>query len=206
MPTDDRTVAQLLRQARDGDDAAVQRLFTEHRPRLKHMVRVRLDRRMAARVDPSDVVQETLAEAVRRLPKYLDDQPIPFYPWLRQIAWERLAKLHQRHVTARRRAVGREEPQPPPLPDESIQELAERFVASGTHPSERLVREELKRRVHAALAELSETDRELLVLRYLEQLSPREARAVLGIGEEAFAKRHLRAITRLRRVLQGERG
>jgi DNA-directed RNA polymerase specialized sigma24 family protein len=47
-------------------------------------------------------------------------------------------------------------------------------------------------------------DRELLVLRYLEQLTPREARAVLGIGEEAFAKRHLRAIQRLRRVLQGE--
>jgi RNA polymerase sigma-70 factor (ECF subfamily) len=203
MP-DDRTVAELLGQARAGDEAAVQRLFAEHRTRLKQMVCVRLDRRMAARVDPSDVVQETLAEAVRRLPRYLDEQPIPFYPWLRQIAWERLAKLHQRHVAARRRAVGREERQPLAVPDESIQELAERFVASGTNPSERLVREELKRRVHNALGELSETDRELLVLRYLEQLTPREARAVLGIGEEAFAKRHLRAIQRLRRVLQGE--
>jgi RNA polymerase sigma-70 factor, ECF subfamily len=205
MPLDDRTTAELLRKAGSGDQSAVQRLFTENRERLKQMVRLRLDRRMTARVDPSDVVQETLAEAVRRLPKYIDEQPIPFYPWLRQIAWERLTKLHERHITAKRRAVGREERQPPPLPDESIQELAERFVASGTNPSERLVRDELKRRVHAALAELSVTDRELLVLRYLEQLSPREARIVLGIGEEAFAKRHLRAIQRLRRVLQGEK-
>jgi len=202
MPLDDRTVAELLRQAQSGDEHAVQRLLAEHRERLKQMVRLRLDRRMAARVDPSDVVQETLAEAVRRLPKYLDEQPIPFYPWLRQIAWERLAKLHERHLTARRRAVGREERQPWSLPDESVLELANRFVAGGTSPSERLVRDELKRRVHAALEELSPTDRELLVLRYLEQLSPREARAVLGINEEAFAKRHLRAIQRLRRVLQ----
>jgi RNA polymerase sigma-70 factor (ECF subfamily) len=204
MPVDDRTTAELLRQAQSGDAQAVQRLFTEHRERLKQMIRLRLDRRLAARIDPSDVIQETLAEAVRRLPKYLDEQPIPFYPWLRQIAWERLLKLHERHVTARRRAVGREGPHRFPLPNESVLELAGRFVASGTSPSERLVREELKRRVHAALAELSDTDRELLVLRYLEQLTPREARAVLGIGEEAFAKRHLRAINRLRRVLQGE--
>jgi RNA polymerase sigma-70 factor (ECF subfamily) len=205
MPLDDGTVAELLHQAQLGDERSVQRLFTEHRERLKQMIRLRMDRRMAARVDPSDVVQETLAEAVRRLPKYLAEQPIPFYPWLRQIAWERLTKLHERHITAKRRAVGREERQAWALPDESVLELADRFVASGTNPSERLVREELKRRVHAALASLSETDRELLVLRYLEQLSPREARAVLGIGEEAFAKRHLRAIQRLRRVLQGEK-
>ena len=152
MPLDDRTTAELLRKARSGDQSAVQRLFTEHRERLKQMVCLRLDRRMAARVDPSDVVQETLAEAVRRLPKYIDEQPIPFYPWLRQIAWERLTKLHERHITAKRRAVGREERQPPPLPDESIQELADRFVASGTNPSERLVCDELKRRVHKALA------------------------------------------------------
>jgi RNA polymerase sigma-70 factor (ECF subfamily) len=204
MPPDDRTVAELLRQARDGDEQAIQRLFAEHRTRLKQMIRLRLDTRVAARVDPSDVVQETLAEAARRLPKYLDMQPIPFYPWLRQIAWERLTKLHERHVRAKRRSVGREERQAWGLPDGSVLELAGRFVSSGTSPSGRLVRDELKRRVHAALAELSDMDRELLVLRYLEQLTPREARAVLGIGEEAFAKRHLRAIQRLRRVLQGE--
>jgi RNA polymerase sigma-70 factor (ECF subfamily) len=202
---DDRTLAELLQQARAGDAGSVQRLFTEHRERLKQMIRLRLDRRIAARVDPSDVVQETLAEAVRRLPKYLEEQPIPFYPWLRQIAWERLTKLHERHIATQRRAVGREERAAPPLSDESVMALAERFVASGTSVSERLVREELKRRVHKALAELSDMDREVLVLRYLEQLSPREARIVLGIGEEAFAKRHLRAIQRLRRVLQGEK-
>ena len=73
------------------------------------MVAVRLDRRLAARVDPSDVVQEALADASRRLDDYLLSRPLPFFAWLRQFAWERLVELHRRHVTPQRRSVIREE-------------------------------------------------------------------------------------------------
>jgi RNA polymerase sigma-70 factor (ECF subfamily) len=166
------------------------------------MVALRLDRRLAARVDPSDIVQEALAEAHRRLADYLRDRPLPFYAWLRQFAWERVAKYYQRHVRARRRSVTREEA--PPLPDESVVQLAQRLIASATSPSRRLLRDELRDRVRVALGCLRPRDREILVLRYLEGLSNAEAAAVLGIGENTAGMRHLRALERLRALLGDE--
>src|ERR1700757_2715447 len=84
-------------------------LLDRHRDRLRRMVAVRLDPRLAAGVDPSDVVQEALAKADAKLDRYLRERPLPFYPWLRQLAQERLIDLHRRHVQARRRSVTREE-------------------------------------------------------------------------------------------------
>ena len=89
---------QLLEQARKGDTDARARLLMRHRQRLSKMIACRLDRRLAARIDPSDIVQEVLAEANWKLYRYLRDHPLPFYPWLRQLAWEQLATLHRRHV------------------------------------------------------------------------------------------------------------
>ena len=86
-----------------------------------------MDRRLAARIDPSDVVQETLAAADQRLDEYVRDRPLPFYLWLRRLAWDRLADLHRYHLRTRKRSVRREELQLPPLPDKSAQELAERL-------------------------------------------------------------------------------
>jgi RNA polymerase sigma-70 factor (ECF subfamily) len=189
----------LLEQARRGDAPAREQLLTRHQARLRRMVAVRLDRRLAARVDPSDVVQEVLAEAARRMPDYLRDRPVPFYPWLRRLAWERLVKLHRRHLHARKRSVLREEDWP--LPDGSAAELAQRLLASASSPSRRMVRQELRERVRAALADLAARDREVLVLRYLEQLSTAETAAVLEISEGAVKVRHLRALERLRGLL-----
>src|SRR3954465_10478498 len=120
------------------------------------MVAVRLDRRLAARIGPSDVVQEALLEASRKLSDYLRQRPLPFYPWLRRLAWEHLVKLHQRHLAARKRRVTREEKGTPGRPGEPALELAERLVASGISPSDHLLREELRGRVRAALAQLPE--------------------------------------------------
>src|SRR5213080_1218802 len=101
---------QLLASASRGDATARGRLLERHRPRLRRMVAVRLDRRVAARVDPSDVVQDAMLEAAARLDEYLRERPIPFYPWLRRMAADRLADAYRRHLRAGRRAVGREEP------------------------------------------------------------------------------------------------
>jgi RNA polymerase sigma-70 factor (ECF subfamily) len=70
----------LLDRAAAGGDDAWQQLFDLHRKRLKRMVALRLDRRLAARVDPSDVVQEALADAAKKLAGYLRDRPLAFYP------------------------------------------------------------------------------------------------------------------------------
>src|SRR5262245_19507622 len=156
---------ELVRRSARGDDAARQELLARHRGRLRQMIGVRLDRRLLARLDPSDVVQEVLVEAHQKLNDYLRDRPLPFYSWLRQIAWQRLVKIHQHHH-ARKRRVTQEGPAVPGLPDESVADLAERLAASGTSPSRPALREELRLRVRAALGRLGERDREVLVLRY----------------------------------------
>jgi RNA polymerase sigma-70 factor (ECF subfamily) len=186
----------LMKRAGRGDAAARQQLLELHRDRLRRMVAVRLDRRLAARIDPSDVVQETLAGAVRGLSDYLRHRPMPFYPWLRRLAWERLVELQRRHIAARR-SVAREAPVEEPGLGESTAVLAERLLDSGTSPSGRLIREELRGRVRAALDRLPLRDREVLVLRYLEGLSPAEVAAVLEITEGAVKVRQTRALVRL---------
>ena len=195
---------ELLDRAGRGDVPARNLLLVRHRARLKKMVAIRLDRRLAARVDPSDLVQETLAEADRRLDDYLRDRPLPFYPWLRRLAGERLIAAHRRHVRARHRSVEREEPWAPPLPDASAVALVDRLAASGTSPSGHLLRQELRQRLRAALEQLGPHDREILVLRHLEQLSVAETAAALGISERAAKARHMRALVRLRGLFDDE--
>ena len=134
----DAEVEGLIEQARRGDGAACQELLARHRARLRQMVAVRMDARLAARLDPSDVVQESLAEADRRLDAYLGARPLPFYPWLRQLAWDRLVEQHRRHLRARRRSVTREEEPAVELPDSSALALADRLLAREAGPSEAL--------------------------------------------------------------------
>ena len=86
MSEPDHNITELLDRAARGDSSATDKLLTCNRDRLVRMVEVRMDARMASRVDPSDVVQETMTVAAARLPVYLVERPIPFYPWLRQIA------------------------------------------------------------------------------------------------------------------------
>jgi RNA polymerase sigma-70 factor (ECF subfamily) len=147
------------------------------------------------------VVQETLAEAARRLEEYLHRPPLPFYPWLRQIALDRLLDLRRRHLRAAKRSVVREEPGVLSLPDESAAELAARLIDLGSSPSRHLLHEEQRERVRAALERLPAADREVLVLRHLEQMPAREVAAVLGVGEGAVRMRLVRALGRLRDLI-----
>ena len=195
----------LLALAGRGDDQARQRLLERHRSRLKRMVAVRMDGRLAARLDPSDVVQEALADAARDLPGYLRSQTMAFYPWLRQLAWDRLVRMHREHINTQRRSVNREEAARLPLPEKSALDLARRLVSSSTSPSGHLIREELRQRVRSTLERMAARDREVLVLRYLEMLTNAEVADVLGISEGAVKVRHFRALDRFRGLLGDER-
>src|SRR5262245_1114845 len=139
----------LLDAARKGDSSARSRLFERHRPRLKRMVAVRVDRRLAPRVDPSDVVQEALLEANAQLDSYLRDRPIPFYPWLRRLAWNRLMDTYRFHVGAVRRSVNREAPLG--LTDESVSLLIDRLLGQIESPSAAMRRQEQQRHLRATL-------------------------------------------------------
>jgi RNA polymerase sigma-70 factor, ECF subfamily len=194
----------LVEQARRGSAEARTGLMERHRARLRQMVSLRLDPRLAARVDPSDVVQEALAAAYPRLDGYLSNPPLPFYPWLRQFAWDCLLQLHRRHVKAGRRSVKREEVSTPGLSNESVLKLSERLMSRGSSPSNHMIRQELRDRLQAALAKLAPGDREILVMRNLEQMPAVEIAAVLGVKEGTVRVRHLRALERLRALLDLE--
>ena len=187
---------ELLNRAGDGDQTAVNQLVVRHRPRLRRMVKIYLDRRLSARVDPSDIVQDALGDAVRKLPGYLRNRPLPFYPWLRELARERIVREHRRHLRAANRSVVREVPDAFGLPDHSAAALGRLLTAGLGSPSEQLAREEQRAEVRRLLEELPHRDQEVLALRYLEQLDAAEIAAVTGMTEDAVRARVRRALER----------
>jgi RNA polymerase sigma-70 factor (ECF subfamily) len=202
MPPSPPDTQELLERSGRGDPTAREELLVRHRARLRRMVSVRLDPRLASRIDPSDIVQDVLVDAAVHLDEYLRRRPLPFYPWLRQFAWERVAKAHRNHIYSQRRSIVREEPDIPLL-DESARHLAQ-LMAGGTSPSRRVIRREQHERLRAALAELGPLDREVLVMRHLEQMETSEIAAALGISEGAVRNRQYRALMRLRGLLEGD--
>jgi RNA polymerase sigma-70 factor (ECF subfamily) len=201
MDADTPDTEELLQRAGRGEHGACSQLLDRYRQRLRRMIVLRLDRRVAARVDPSDVVQDSLAEAAMELSDFIRRRPLPFYPWLRQIACQKLVDVHRRHLQARKRSVAREVN--PLLSDQSALEIARQLCVSRmSSPSAKLRREELCQRVQNALVQLTDRDREILILRYLEQLSPQEIAAILGLSQSAVSMRHTRALCRLRDLLE----
>lgn len=185
---------QLIRRGVSGDQSAISALFGRHRDRLRRMVAVRMDDQLAARVDPSDVVQEVFVAAADKLPDYFRKRTIPFYPWLRRMAWERIVQMHRQHIQSRKRSVLREVQQEMVLSDQSAMQLVDKLLAGNSSVPGHVMRQELKSRVRSALAALGYRNREVLVLRYLEQLSTDETAAALGITKEAVKSRQRRAL------------
>ena len=188
----------LLRQAKGGNSKAQAKLLEHYRDSLRRMIAIRLDKRLAARVDASDIVQDTMHTAQQRLPEYFSNPHIEFFPWLRRIAWDRLTDLHRMHLGAARRSVLREHPWEIDLTNDSVANLARSVASSNAVPLGQAIQAEQQERVQAALMQLKPHDREILVLRYLEQLDVAEVASVLGISHTAVTTRHLRALKRLR--------
>ena len=198
--SDDTSV--WVRSAVAGDAAAIEMLFARYRSQLTRMIAVRLDPRLKGWLDPSDIVQDVLVEASQKMAAELQDNAVEFYPWLRGLAWDRLCRLHRHHVTTRKRSVAREEPfAPADVDDESVLMLAECIAASGDGPGSEVMHAELRRRVREALTRLPQKDREIIVLRFLEQLSKKDAADVLGISLTAAKSRQLRAVAHLQEIL-----
>jgi RNA polymerase sigma-70 factor (ECF subfamily) len=193
---------ELLRRAEQADGAAIDALLECHREPVRRAIAARIDPAIAARVDASDVVQEVLLEASRRLREYFKNPAMPFHLWLRQIARDRLIDAHRRHHAAERRTVRREQPiAPQPFSDRSSIELAADVRDRELTPAAAAMRQELTRRFQAAIGQLDDEDREIVLMRYFEQLSNQESAQVLGLSEPAAGMRHLRALRRLRTLL-----
>jgi RNA polymerase sigma-70 factor (ECF subfamily) len=196
------TTDDLLRRARAGDAAALGALFAHYRDRLRRMVRLRLDRRVCGRLDPSDVLQEAYLDVARRFPEYAAAPPVPFYVWLRALTGQRLIDLHRQHLGAKMRDAGQEVAlYRGALPQASSVSLAQQLLAGWTSPTQAAVRAEMQLQLQEALNGMDPIDREVVVLRHFEELSNVETAAVLGIEPSAASKRYLRAVRRLKAIL-----
>jgi RNA polymerase sigma-70 factor, ECF subfamily len=194
-------VEDLLRRAAAGDSEAAGQVVMTYDERLRRVVRLRLDARVARRVEVDDVLQELHVEALRRLPEFLAQREVPLLIWLRYLAVQRCLILARRHLGTAARDVRREQRLAEPGSDATSMALEQALAASLTTPSGAAVRNEAKAGLRAAVQDLEPLDREILCLRHFEELDNGEAAAVLGIATAAASKRYVRALARLRDAL-----
>lgn len=204
MPYDGQS--ELLRRAKGGELAAVAALFELHRKRLRRLIEIRLDGRLAGRVDPSDVLQDTFVDIQHRIQEY-EEGDLPFYLWLRLRVGNRLTDLHRFHLRSQRRSAQREVSLcRGAMPWASSASLASQLLGKISTPSNAAIRAEMCARVQDALNGMEVIDREVLVLRHFEDLSNRETARVLGISPSAASNRYVRALGRLKSVIDSMDG
>jgi RNA polymerase sigma-70 factor (ECF subfamily) len=182
-------------------------LFDRYRSRLRLMVHLRLDRRLQARIDSSDVLQEAFLEATTRYEEYQSKPSMPPFLWLRFLVGQQLVLMQRRHLGVKARAAGREVSlYRGALPEANSQSLAAVLFGKLSSPSQAAMRSELQLRLQEALNSMDEIDREVLVLRHFEQLSNVETALVLGLQERTASKRYVTALRRLKDALGGMKG
>ena len=202
---DDTKMQSLLAKAAAGDTEAAGRAVVAHDDRLRRIVRVRLDPRLASRVDPDDVLQETHVEALGRFSEFLATRRVPLFIWLRFLAVQRCITLSRRPLGAEARDARRERPLAGGAgPDATSVSLAGALAASMTSPSGAVARDETRTQVQAAVDALEPPDREILCMRHFEELDNAEAAAALRIAPSAASKRYLRALVRLKDALSAQ--
>jgi RNA polymerase sigma-70 factor (ECF subfamily) len=200
-------VAELQQRVEQGDGQALLALFTCHRERLKHIIRLRIDDRLRRRVDPSDVLQEAFLDIARRAADYLAAPTLPPFLWFRWIAGEKLLVLHRRHLGARMRDAGLEVSiHKGGLPHASSASLAAMLLGRLTSPTRAARRAEVQRKIQDALDGMDSLDREIITLRHFEELSNAEVAKVLDLSKTAASNRYIRALKRLKDSLGGVDG
>jgi RNA polymerase sigma-70 factor (ECF subfamily) len=202
MPAEsDTEVAALVARLRKGDHAALAELFDKHREKLRRMIQLRLDHRLAGRVSASDVLQEAYIDAQKRIEHYFDKPDQPFFGWLRLIVGQRLADVHREHL-AQKRNAGRDVPIYRGGDGTDSACIAAVLIGNFTSPSHAATKNEVFTRLEEALNQMDAVDREVLALRHFEELSNTETAALLNIQPAAASKRYVRALARLKQILE----
>ena len=198
VDSDSAETVRLLALAGAGDRAAFNELFDRYRGFMLHSAERRLSPRVRPRLDASDVVQEAHLDAFQRLGDFLRRRPMSFRLWLLKTVHERLLKIERRHLAAAKRSVDREVL----LSDASSMDLARQFTSRGSSPSSPVQTEELAGRIRMILAGLSESEREIILLRNFDGLSNQEVAALLELNPETTKKRYSRALLRLESLMR----
>lgn len=198
MSTQEQDENDLIQKAQNGDLEALAQVFEINRERLKRMIRMRMSERVRPRVAVSDVLQEAYVDLAQQLGNYAKDPKLPFFLWMRRITGLRLAKVHREHLGQKIRDVNRERRLDVAIPDASAVYMANQLAGQFTTVSEKAMRNENELRMQAAIEQVSETDREILAMRHVEQLTNSEIAVLLEISESAATNRYVRAIRKLK--------
>ena len=199
---DHEAESRILERARAGESDEVGALLEDYRPRLERMIAVRMDPRLRRRIDAADVLQEAFVDVTRRLPAYFERDDMPFFLWVRFLTGQKLAELQRRHLGTAARDARAETSEPFRAgPEASSIRMAQILADSAPSPSGVAMREEARQHLEAALANMSDADREVLALRHFERLGNAEAASVLGLTESGASRRYMRALGRLQDVL-----
>ena len=201
--SESEATSRLVQQAASGDPRALGTLLTQHQDRLLRIVGYRMDPRLRGRIDPADILQEAYVEATHRFGDYAEDEErMPFFLWLRFLTMQKLLQIHREHFNVKARNVEREiSLSRLPSFQATSAVLAAQLLGKQTSPSEAAVRGEIQQKLERLLSSMEPIDREVLTLRHFEQLSNAEAARVLEIQESAASSRYVRAIRRLKHLL-----
>ena len=197
----------LLDRLERGDREALAILFDRHRDRLRRMVDFRLHPRLQRRIDPEDVLQDAYVAALARIDTFDRRKDPSSYLWLRLIVAQTMIDLHREHLGAQMRDA-RQEVALGSLAGPRVASETMSFQLSGSLPSPSAAaqRAETVDALRSALDTMDEIDREVLVLRHLEELSNHDTARILGLQPSAASNRYVRALTRLRSLLEGRTG
>lgn len=194
------SLAGLLDALRRGDRAAQGEILVYFQPWLKLLARLQIDSHFQGKFDPSDIVQQTLLEACRALPRFRGQTQAELAAWLRQILAHVLAHEVRRYRGTRQRDLDREVSLEQSLA-ESSRRLGEVLATSGTSPSQQAIRHEQEVLLAEILARLPEDYREVIVLRNLEGLPHEEVARRMDRSVGAVRMLWVRALARLRQEL-----
>ena len=202
MPSETSETKVLIGRIKDGDERAMAELFARYRGRLRRMVKLRMDRRLQGRLDPSDVLQDAYMDVAKRAGEYRANPTMPVFLWLRLLTGQKLMALHRKHLGAQMRDAGQEVSlHGGALPPASSISIAAMLLGRITSPTRAARRAEMQVRLQDVLNSMEPVDREVLTLRHFEELGNSEAAQVLGISKSAASSRYIRAVMRLKKEL-----
>jgi RNA polymerase sigma-70 factor (ECF subfamily) len=190
------SLSQLLEQARRGDMAAQDRLFATCRNYLAIVARAEVGSWLQAKVDASDLVQQTMLDAHRGLASFRGRTEAEWLGWLRQILSHNAADFVRHYGQTAKRQAGREV-RLTPVDSQQSHPAGFEPPAPGETPSEVLVRHELELQLADAIAALSDDYQEVIVLRNLERLPFDEVARRMGRSRPAVQMLWMRAINAL---------
>lgn len=193
----------LVNQVIQGNREALAGLFSLYRPRLWRLVAFRLHPQLQGRIDADDVLQDAWLRAIDRIDSFLKDAATSPFLWFRTIVSQTLVDLHRFHMGAQKRSAAREFSIDRGWSTESTSSaMSFHLQHPSKTPSSTLGRAEQARQLESALQGMSENDREVLALRHFEELSNSDTARVLQMTEQAASARYIRALARLKQVLE----